>query len=428
MPRDAATSPDDRIGHFLCQGGCLSEAQLDEALAEQARLADGGAAPPVGEICAQRGWCTTGDVAAAVRQQQEAVFRDTTLGHLLVAAGHLSLEQLDEALAAQAELRAPLGELLIASGACAPDQILAAVSLQARRRNAAIRHLTASAFSTFNVTEIVVNQELDAIRREEGACPCDECRANALALALNSLPPRYVSDQRLLRLYVERFRAESLDVIRQRIRVAVQRVQDRPKGQRHEHFASRRAEAAAVCPVAARRIERHVHLSADDVRALFGPDAQLTPWQPRSQPAFFAARETVDLVGPQGTIERVRVVGPAAEATRAEVTGPDLFALGLQAPPAHHDVSLRGPAGTLTRAAALVLIADHLHAPPDEARRLGLAEGRPTRVRVHAPRPRVYESVPVVVTPGASLELHLPAHEAAPGRLPAELLLDPPTS
>ena len=233
MTRDAAASPESRIGQFLCQSGCLTEDQLRQALEEQAGRADDDAPTPVGEICARHGWCTVGDVATAVRAQQEAVFRDTTLGHLLVTHGHLTLAQLDEALAEHAERRAPLGETLIAKGLCTREQVEAAIALQTLRRNSAIRHLTACAFNTFNVVEIIVNQELDAIRREEDACPCDECRANALAIALNSLPTRYVSDHRLLALYVERFRAESLDLIRERIRVAVQRVQANPKGAFH---------------------------------------------------------------------------------------------------------------------------------------------------------------------------------------------------
>lgn len=229
MTQKVATTPESRIGQLLVHSGCVTEEQLGEALDEQAARSALDGPAPLGEICARRGWCSMGDVATAVRTQQEAVFRDTTLGHLLVSHGHLSLEHLDQALATQEELHASLGEILIAKGFCSPGQVQSAIELQTQRRNSAIRHLTAYAFNTFNVTEILVNQELDAIRRDEGACPCDECRANALAIALNSLPTRYVSDHRLLLLYVDRFRAESLDLIRQRIRVAVQRVAASPK-------------------------------------------------------------------------------------------------------------------------------------------------------------------------------------------------------
>ena len=224
MPTDEA-----RIGQLLCSRGCLTEEQLQEALAEQEAQAAEAPATPLGEICSDHGWCTMGDVAAVVLQQRKAVFRDTTLGHLLVTLGHLSLQQLEDALIEQEEFHTPLGEILVAKGFCGPEHIRAAMATQVRRRNSSLRHLTAFAFNTFNVTEIIVNQELDEILRDEGTCTCDECRANTLAIALNSIPPHYVSDHRLLMLYVERFRSESLDQIRDRIRVAAQHVRAHPK-------------------------------------------------------------------------------------------------------------------------------------------------------------------------------------------------------
>jgi len=230
MSDHTSTCDQERIGQLLCSHGCLTEDQLQEALDEQNSEPVGTPAPPLGEICTEHGWCTMGDVASAIRQQHDTVFRDTTLGHLLVAQGRLTLQQLEEALLDQEEFHTPLGEILIAKGFCGPEHVRAAATTQARRRNSSLHHLTAFAFNTFNVTEIIVNQELDEILRDEGTCTCDECRANTLAIALNSIPPHYVSDHRLLLLYVERFRAESLDQIRQRIRVAAQHVREHPKG------------------------------------------------------------------------------------------------------------------------------------------------------------------------------------------------------
>jgi len=225
MPPDAELL----LGQVLRQRGYLTESQLAQALDEQTQHAASEAPPAFGEICTRHGWCTMHDVADAIVHQQEAIFEDTTLGHLLVSQGILTLGQLEDALAEQQKLGTRLGEILVSKAFCSREQVDAAITLQAGRRNSALRHLTAFAFNTFNVVEIIVNQELDEVIRAEGGCTCDECRANALALALNSLPPRYVSDHRLLMLFVERFRAESLDLIRERIRVAVRRVKERPK-------------------------------------------------------------------------------------------------------------------------------------------------------------------------------------------------------
>ncbi|MBI5526010.1 MAG: acetate/propionate family kinase, partial [Deltaproteobacteria bacterium] len=54
----------------------------------------------------------------------------------------------------------------------------------------------------------------------------------------------------------------------------------------------------------------HVHLSTAHVEALFGKGRKLTFKSPLSQPGQFACVEQLTLIGPKGTIERVRVLGP----------------------------------------------------------------------------------------------------------------------
>jgi len=418
-----------RIGELLRRSGCLTDEQLQEALAEQRGHAPTDPAAPVGEICASHGWCTSADVAAALHEQHAAIFRDTTLGHLLLAQGRLTLRQLEAALDAQAELNAPLGQVLVSEGFCSPEDVHGAVDLQQQRRNSSLCNFAASRFHTWNVIEIVVNQELDDVLREEEACGCDECRANALALALNSLPPRYVSDQRQLLLFVERFRAESLELIRERTRLAVRRVQERPKSVQHTRGGrGAGCEPQAGHPLPVRRIERHAHLSQGDVEALFGPGHQLRRWKGVSQPGCFAARETIHVIGPKGTLERVRVIGPAAAASRVEVTGPDLFLLGRdEASPAPTvQATLWGPHGAVKKHDALVRIVDHIHVSPGEAEGLHLSPGEAVEVRIHGRRPCVLERVAVQIAEGFRLELHLPADEGASRNPRAELLLPLP--
>ncbi len=51
---------------------------------------------------------------------------------------------------------------------------------------------------------------------------------------------------------------------------------------------------------------RHVHLSQQDVEALFGQGYQLTPFKDLKQPGQFAAKECVMVVGPKGSISKVK--------------------------------------------------------------------------------------------------------------------------
>lgn len=62
---------------------------------------------------------------------------------------------------------------------------------------------------------------------------------------------------------------------------------------------------------------RHIHLSDEHIRTLFG--CELSILKPLVQPDQFAANETVTLVGPKGSLEKVRVLGPARIQTQVEI-------------------------------------------------------------------------------------------------------------
>ena len=76
----------------------------------------------------------------------------------------------------------------------------------------------------------------------------------------------------------------------------------------------------------------HVHLAAGNVEALFGAGHTLTPAHELSQPGQFACKETVNLVGPKGRVERVRVLGPVRKETQVEIAMTEQFKLGIHPP------------------------------------------------------------------------------------------------
>ena len=55
---------------------------------------------------------------------------------------------------------------------------------------------------------------------------------------------------------------------------------------------------------------RHVHLSDEHLKVLFGADAVLHKKKSLSQPGQFASEERVDVVGPKKTLARVSVLAP----------------------------------------------------------------------------------------------------------------------
>jgi len=64
---------DGRLGDLLIRCGSLTEKQLDECLALQARLADGGGeAPPIGQLLVEKGFVKSDVVDAAIQKQSDA--------------------------------------------------------------------------------------------------------------------------------------------------------------------------------------------------------------------------------------------------------------------------------------------------------------------------------------------------------------------
>ncbi|MCH2241594.1 MAG: acetate/propionate family kinase [Aquabacterium sp.] len=183
----------------------------------------------------------------------------------------------------------------------------------------------------------------------------------------------------------------------------------------------RRAERAAArqdfsMPVAISA--HHVHLTQAAVEALFGTGHALRVLQPLSQPGFFAAEETVSVIGERGRLERVRVVGPCRAANQIEVSRTEAIRLGIEAPlrlsgdlAGSAEVTLTGPAGTL-RTTGLIVARRHLHLTSADARRLGVQDRGEIEVALDTPRGTVLRHVALRVDDGAVLELHLDTDEA----------------
>ena len=165
---------------------------------------------------------------------------------------------------------------------------------------------------------------------------------------------------------------------------------------------------------------RHLHISAAHFRALFGADA---PGSHReiAQPGQFAAKETVSVEGPRGTIDGVRIVGPARGETQLEISRGDAHALGVDAPLAASGrlessgggVTLRGPAGTVSLARGVIVAARHLHLSLADAQKFGLADGDRVDVRCgDGPRAATLHGALVRSGPAHATEFHLDLDEA----------------
>lgn len=145
---------------------------------------------------------------------------------------------------------------------------------------------------------------------------------------------------------------------------------------------------------------RHIHLSEEDERLLFGEAGisvkRYTAWEGGGP---FAANETVTLRGPKGEIRGVRVMGPSRSVTQAEILTADQYALGIEAPvrmsaglQGGAELTIEGPCGTIVRPCAIVAHR-HIHLGPDLAEAWGLPDGGSCCVRTGGVRALIFENV-----------------------------------
>ena len=164
---------------------------------------------------------------------------------------------------------------------------------------------------------------------------------------------------------------------------------------------------------------RHVHLRQSTLDVLFGAGYVLQVKTALSQPGQFAAMETVQLVGPRGTLESVRVLGPVRDADQIELSRSDEIQLGIDAPlrvsgdlARTPGIELVGPAGRVRLEHGVVTPMRHIHMSPEDAQRFGVRDGDRVQVAVDSEgRDVVFADVMVRVSPSFRLELHLDTDE-----------------
>ena len=163
---------------------------------------------------------------------------------------------------------------------------------------------------------------------------------------------------------------------------------------------------------------KHIHLSPEHVEILFGPGHQLTPMKELSQPGQYACAETVDVVGPKGTLTGIRVLGPARNQTQLELATTDTFKVGVKASVRDSGdlagtpgIELIGPAGKVTLTAGVIIANRHIHMTPMDAKKFGLQDGSTVRVEIPGPRGGILGNVLVRVNPNYHLNMHVDTDE-----------------
>jgi propanediol utilization protein len=165
---------------------------------------------------------------------------------------------------------------------------------------------------------------------------------------------------------------------------------------------------------------RHCHLTDEHVEILFGKGRTLTPMKDLYQDGFYAAEETVMVVGPskRRMLPSVRVLGPTRPASQVELAFTDSISLGIDIPVrASGKIAgtpgcvLVGPKGVVELKEGIIRAERHVHMSLDDAQRYGVKNGERMSLSIESTCGLVLRDLLVRADATSKLEVHLDTDE-----------------
>lgn len=145
---------------------------------------------------------------------------------------------------------------------------------------------------------------------------------------------------------------------------------------------------------------KHIHLSEEELKELFGPDAELRVKKILGDGIMgqFVSDKKVRLSGPDGE-HVLSVLGPLRKQTQVELSYTEARQIGLRPPLSDSGkleetmgCTLIGPAGTVYLQKGMMVARRHIHMNPDEARENDFHANDIVRVQVEGPRGLIFEN------------------------------------
>ncbi|MBX7073002.1 MAG: phosphate propanoyltransferase [Pirellulales bacterium] len=164
---------------------------------------------------------------------------------------------------------------------------------------------------------------------------------------------------------------------------------------------------------------RHCHLTDEHVEILFGAGAKLTPMKELYQDGFYAAEETVMVVGPRRRmLPQVRVLGPTRPQSQVELAFTDAISLGIEAPvrasgkiEGTPGCVLVGPKGVVELRQGVIRAERHVHMNLADAARYGVRNGERMSLRIQSSCGATLHDLLVRADATSKLEVHLDTDE-----------------
>ncbi len=181
---------------------------------------------------------------------------------------------------------------------------------------------------------------------------------------------------------------------------------------------------------------RHVHVTEETLKALFGQDAELTVKKELSQPGQFASNQKVDLVAyklnkvtgekVETRIKGVSILGPCRKADQVELSLTDARTLGVVAmvresgdTAGTNGCKLVGPCGEVELKEGVIAAKRHIHMTPEDAKNFNVKNGDIVNVKVlnETGRSLVFGDTVIRVSEKYALAMHIDTDEANAGAL-----------
>lgn len=172
---------------------------------------------------------------------------------------------------------------------------------------------------------------------------------------------------------------------------------------------------------------RHIHVTEEAFKILYGEGATLTKKKDLSQPGQFACEERLLVKGPKKDLANVSILGPFRKDNQVELSATDARSIGLPICIRESGVldgtpgcTLVGPAGELVLDHGVIVAKRHIHVTKADAEEMGVTNGEIVNVKVNTPeRSLIFGDVVVRVSDSYALAMHIDTDESnAAGMVP----------
>lgn len=170
---------------------------------------------------------------------------------------------------------------------------------------------------------------------------------------------------------------------------------------------------------------RHVHVTEETFKILFGEGAKLTPKKNLSQPGQYACEEKITVVGPKKSLPGVSILGPFRKADQVELSATDARSIGINGVIRESgDIAntpgctLVGPAGQVEISEGVIVAKRHIHFSVEEAKEYGVKDKEVVSVKItNDSRSLIFGDVVVRVNENFRAAMHIDTDESNAGMI-----------